>query len=206
MRHRRATKKLSRSTANRKALMRSLVSSLITYERISTTYKKAKAASSMADKLVTLGKRNTITSKKTAIEVLGSKLLINKLFDDIAPRFASRSGGYTRVLQFMPRKGDGAKMAILELTERKIIEKLAAKKAEKGRAKGARSAKPKKEPSEVIREKEKPRAPAPEKIKPKALEEKVDEEKTKEKAKSEEGKLTKGFFKGLRRYFRGKSS
>ena len=209
MRHRRAKRKLSRNTSNRKALMRSLVASLMLYERISTTHEKAKEASSAADKVITLGKRNTITAKKTAIEILGSKVLINKIFDDIAPRFADRAGGYTRVLQLMPRKGDGAKMAILELTERKIIEKPAAKKAEK-KVKEApakqKSAKGGPVPGEKPAKEEKAHAPAPPKAPPTSQKEKDEEGKSKEKAKSEKGKLKKGFFKGLRRYFRGKSN
>ena len=204
MRHRRATTKLSRNTSNRKALLRSLAANLFIHERISTTHKKAKEASSLADRLITLGKRNTITSKKTAISTLGSKLLINKLFNDIAPRFVNRKGGYTRVLQLMPRKGDGAKMAILELTERKIVEKTTKKKAKKAKPeaeeklKEAKKAVPKKE--------EKPHVPVPPEEAPVPEKEKVAEEKSKEKAKSEKEKLKKGFFKGLRRYFRGKAT
>ena len=199
MRHRRKTKKLSRNTSNRKALLRSLVTSLMAYERISTTLQKAKEASSLADKLITLGKKNTITANKTAISILGSKLLINKIFDDIAPRFASRQGGYTRVLRLALRKGDGAQMSILELTERKIVEKKAPKKKEKGA---------KEEPGKAGQGKaeEKPHAPTPKKEAPIVIKEKIDEEKGKEKAKSEKGKLEKGFLKGLRRYFRGKAT
>ncbi len=233
MRHRKATKKLSRNTSNRKALMKSLLTSLITHERISTTYEKAKAASQQADKLITLGKRNTTTSKKYAISTLGSKLLINKLFDDIAPRFAGRQGGYTRVLHFMPRKGDGAEMAILELTERKVIEPAIKKKDEK-RARRASEAEVKEKAAEhkkAVIEKRKPtkvspkhgevKIPTPAEKTPileekpqvsaspkpalKPAKEKLDEEKNKEKARSEKEKLTKGFFRGLKRYFRGKS-
>ena len=131
MRHRRAVRKLGRNTSNRKALLRSLMISLLTHERIFTTHAKAKEASSIADRLITLGKKNTSTSKKTAISVLGSKQLINKLFDEISPRFAKRAGGYTRVLQLATRKGGGAKMALLELTERKVVEENHSKKKEK---------------------------------------------------------------------------
>lgn len=131
MRHRRDTHKLSRNATNRKALLRSLVRNLIIHEQITTTYKKAKAASSLADRLITLGKKKTITAKKNAISLLGSKELINKLFDEIAPRFTNRNGGYTRVLHFSVRPGDGASMAILELTERKIVEKKVKEKESK---------------------------------------------------------------------------
>ena len=217
MRHRRATRKLSRNTSNRKALLRSLAKSLIINERISTTYAKAKEASSLADRLINLGKINTITSKKTAISILGSKMLINKLFNDIAPRFAGRKGGYTRVLQLAPRKGDGAKMALMELTERRIVEKPSTKKPVKrakevpgggveGKEVEAKKPLPKEEKKkEEPIPKEKPPSAVPPKAAPISTKEKLEEEKGKERAKSEKEKLQKGFFKGLRRYFRRKS-
>lgn len=215
MRHRRRSKKLSRNTSNRKALLRSLVRGLIISERISTSYAKAKEASVLVDKLISLGKRNTITSKKTAISVLGSKMLINKLFDDIAPRFAGRKGGYTRVLQLVSRKGDGAKMALLELTERRIAEKPSPKKPEKrpkevparGKAEETKKALPKEEKvlEKSIPKEEKPPAAIPPEAAPISTKEKLEEEKGRERAKSEKEKLQKGFLKGLRRYFRRKS-
>ena len=191
MRYRRKTDKLARNTTQRKALLRSLVRSLFLYEQITTTYRRGKVASSLADKLITLGKDNTITAKKTAISILGSKELINKIFGDIAPRFAKRHGGYTRVLRLMPRAGDGAEMAILELTERKIVEK-------KAKTKEAKKPKEEKKPHA---------APIEEKAHPAttATKEKAEEEKIKEKAKSEGQKLQQGFLKGLRGYFRRKS-
>lgn len=204
MRHRRRTDKLSRNTANRKALLRGLVRSLFLYEQITTTYKKGKAAGSLADKLITLGKENTITAKKTVISILGSKELINRLFGDIAPRFSKRRGGYTRVLRMMPRRGDGAEMAVLELTERKIAEK---------KAEAKKAGKPKEEKSPIPAhraEKDLPEAGKAKSISPSrpvmtAAKEKTEEEKAREKAKSEEQKLQHGFMRGLRRYFRRKS-
>lgn len=204
MRHRRKTHKLSRNATNRKALLRSLVRNLFIHEQISTTHKKAKAASSLADKLISLGKANTITAKKHAISVLGSKELINRLFDEIAPRFSGRKGGYTRVLRLSTRHGDGATTAILELTERKIVEK-------KAKAKEAKKVKEEKKPTLPQKEeKVRPEAEKPKPhISPKAAmtttKEKAEEEKSKEKAKSEQEKLQHGFLKGLRGYFRRKS-
>ena len=193
MRHRRAVNKLGRNTSNRKALMRSLVRSLFISERISTNYVKAKEASSLADKLISLGKKNTITSKKTAIEILGSKELINKLFDDIAPRYASRNGGYTRVLQTVHRKGDGSKMGLLELTERVVIEKTSTKKSLKKEKEG--------KPDLPAKEKkESDKAGEPESQQPGGAKEKV-----KDYAKSKKDKHGKGFFKDLRQYFKRKS-
>ena len=181
---------------------------LMIYERISTTHQKAKAASSLADKLITLGKRNTSTAKKNVIDILGSKMPIKKLFDDIAPRFASRNGGYTRIMQLAPRKGDGASMAILELTERKIVEKTT-KKEKKAKQTEEKAKEPKKTlPKEVKRvtAEEKPQPSVPTKEAPATeAKEKIDE-KSREKAESEDKKMKKGFFKGLRRYFRGRSA
>ena len=218
MRHRRAVKKLGRTTSGKKALLRSLVTNLILRERIFTTYAKARQASSLADKLITLGKRNTITSKKTAISILGSKYYINILFDDIAPRFSNRMGGYSRVMQLAPRKGDGAKMAILELTERKPVvkpEKKSQREKKETLAKDEKRQEKKKVlPDEKDRSRKKPAgppiekvpsAPAPPEVTPISAKEKIDEEKRREKAKSEKEKLQKGFFKGLRRYFRGRA-
>ncbi len=192
MRHRRKTHKLSRNAASRKALLRSLVRNLFIHEQISTTHKKAKAASSLADKLISLGKANTITAKKHAISVLGSKELINKIFDDIAPRFAKRSGGYTRVLRLATRHGDGATTAVLELTERRITEKKEKEIKKKKVSEETKAAPPKKD----------------EKVQQItiATKEKVGEEKIRERAKNEREKMQQqGFLKGLRGYFRRKS-
>ncbi len=201
MRHRRKTNKLARNTTQRKALLRSLVRSLFLYEQITTTYKRGKVAGSLADKLISLGKANTITAKKTAISILGSKELINRLFGDIAPRFVNRHGGYTRVLRLMPRAGDSAEMAILELTERKIVEKkMKAKEAKKPKEE-------KKAPAAPLEDKPRPEVEKPKHVPPpkSATKEKAEEEKIKEKAKSEGQKLQQGFLKGLRGYFRRKS-
>ncbi|MDD5681461.1 MAG: 50S ribosomal protein L17 [Candidatus Omnitrophica bacterium] len=205
MRHRRKTQLLSRNATNRKALLRSLVRSLFIHERITTTYKKAKVASALADKIITMGKTNSITAKKNAISVMGSKELINKLFDDISPRFANRKGGYTRVLRLSTRPGDGATTAILELTERKIVEKKAKVKKE------AKAVKEQKKPA--VPQKEEKIQPEAEKAKPhippKAIspptKDKATEERGREKAKSEQEKLQQGFLKGLRGYFRRKA-
>ena len=203
MRHRKAGKKLGRNTSSRKALMRSLLRGLIISERIKTSYVKAKEASSLADKLISLGKKNTITAKKTAIETLGSKEFINRLFDEIAPRYANRNGGYTRVLQLARRKGDGAKMALLELTERKVVEKPEKKKTTKKEPEEKKKATA--EEKKQAPKDQKTTPPAPQKEAPDAVKEKMEEVKGKEQVKTEKKKLGKGFFKDIRRYFRRKS-
>jgi large subunit ribosomal protein L17 len=124
MRHKIAGKKLSRGTDQRTALRRILVKQLFEHERIQTTRAKAEAVRGQAEKLITLAKRGKNTEgaeavhvKRLAVARLGDKDLVAKLFDDIAPRFEKRQGGYTRMIKLGPRLGDSAEMVILELVE-----------------------------------------------------------------------------------------
>jgi large subunit ribosomal protein L17 len=117
-------RKLGRNSAQRKALLRDLITDLILNERIETTLSKAKELQKLADRMVTLGKKNTLASRQQAAKLVrfemtedGSQYAIQKLFSDIAPRFAERNGGYTRVLKTGPRRGDNAPMAIIEFVE-----------------------------------------------------------------------------------------
>ena len=117
-------RKLGRNSAQRKALLRDLITDLILNERIETTLSKAKELQKLADRMVTLGKKNTLASRQQAAKLVrfemtedGSQYAIQKLFSDIAPRFAERYGGYTRVLKTGPRRGDNAPMAIIEFVE-----------------------------------------------------------------------------------------
>jgi len=119
VRHKVKTRTLSRRTGQRKALLKSLVRNLLINERISTTVAKAKEASRFMDKLITLGKKNDIPARRKALVILDDRTLVKALFDETAPRFAKRAGGYTRILRTSYRAGDGAEMAILELVERK---------------------------------------------------------------------------------------
>lgn len=128
MRHRKKSQKFSRSRAKRKALKKSLLRSMITYERIKTSEAKAKALRSWTDRLITWAKAGTLHHKRLAYSMLGDHVLVKKLFDSIGPRFAAIKGGYTRVLDLGYRKGDAAKISLIELTriekkERKIIHK-----------------------------------------------------------------------------------
>lgn len=114
MRHRAKSTKLGRTSAHRTALMASLVCHLIQERRITTTLTKAKAARSLAERMVTLGKRGTLAARRQAISRLHRKERVATLFDQIAPAFADRAGGYTRILKLGRRASDSSEMAILE--------------------------------------------------------------------------------------------
>lgn len=119
MRHSKAGKKLGRTHSHRKAMFRNMVRSLLTYGQIKTTETKAMVLRKDADNLVTLGLRNDLHARRLAYKVLENHQLVQKLFDEIAPRFAGVNGGYTRVYKLgLPRVGDCAPMAVIELTRR----------------------------------------------------------------------------------------
>ncbi|MGH7933033.1 MAG: 50S ribosomal protein L17, partial [Candidatus Binataceae bacterium] len=116
MRHLNQGRKLNRTSAHRKALFKNLVLSLIRYERIKTTDAKAKELRRYADRMVTLGKRGDLSARRLAYNFMQSRDLVKKLFDEIAPRFKDRAGGYTRVVKFGTRRGDAAPLSIIEFT------------------------------------------------------------------------------------------
>jgi large subunit ribosomal protein L17 len=115
MRHKVAGRKLSRATGHRMALYRNLVTDLLRYEKIVTTEAKAKEARSLAEKVITLGKQKDLHARRQALSFVYDKDVVDKLFTELAPRYAERPGGYTRVVKLGPRLGDGAQMAQLEL-------------------------------------------------------------------------------------------
>lgn len=115
VRHHIAGRKLGRPTAHRKALIRNLVKDLMIHESIRTTEAKAKEARRTAEKMITLGKDGTLHARRQALKFLSDKAVTAKIFDEIAPRYEGRPGGYTRVLKLGRREGDGAAMARLEL-------------------------------------------------------------------------------------------
>lgn len=115
MRHLNAHKKLGRNPSHRRATLRNLVTNLFEHGRITTTLTRAKAARPVAEKIITLGKRDTLQSRRQAAAYIMTPDATKKLFGEIAPKFADRSGGYTRIVQAGVRVGDGAKVAILEL-------------------------------------------------------------------------------------------
>jgi large subunit ribosomal protein L17 len=115
MRHRVAGKKLGRKTAHRVMMFRNMVTSLFDKERIQTTLDRAKAARPIAEKMITLGKRETLHARRQALAYIKDPAVVAKLFDTLAPRFSQRQGGYTRIVRLGFRDGDGAQMAYLEL-------------------------------------------------------------------------------------------
>lgn len=114
MRHQKKTVKLGLTAEHRKSLLANQVCSLIEHERIRTTLAKAKAVRPLAEKMVTLGKKNSLHARRTALAVLRQRGAVKKLFDDIAPRSAERNGGYTRIIKLGQRKSDSALVALLE--------------------------------------------------------------------------------------------
>ena len=115
MRHRWGYKKLGRSPAHRRATLRNLVTNLFERERITTTLPKARALRPLAEKMITLGKRDTLHARRQAAAFLLHPPVLKKLFSTLAPRFAERNGGYTRILRAGWRRGDGGEVAIVEL-------------------------------------------------------------------------------------------
>ena len=117
MRHGKAYRKLGRTTSHRLAMFRNQLSSLVTHERIVTTLPKAKELRPVAERLITRGKSDTVHARRVVGRWVADRDLIKKLFTEIAPRFADRPGGYTRIVKLGPRHGDGAEMAILEFVD-----------------------------------------------------------------------------------------
>jgi large subunit ribosomal protein L17 len=117
MRHKVGGRKLSRSSAHRRALYRNLVTDLLNYEKITTTEAKAKEVRSLAERMITLGKEGGLHSRRQALAYILDERVADKVFIKLAPRYAERAGGYTRITKIGPRLGDGAPMVQLELVE-----------------------------------------------------------------------------------------
>ena len=115
MRHRIAGRKLSRNTGHRLAMYRNLVTDLLRYGKIVTTEAKAKEARSLAENMITLGKEGNLHARRQASSFVSDKRVVKKVFDELAPRYADRQGGYTKLARLGPRIGDGAPMVQLEL-------------------------------------------------------------------------------------------
>jgi large subunit ribosomal protein L17 len=182
MRHKDKRLQMNRFTSWYKATLASMARSVFIYQSIRTTKNKAMAAKPLVEKLITLAKENTLTAKRRAYAILGDHKLVQVLFADIGPRFAKRTGGYTRVLSLGNRRGDGAQLAILELTEIKKKEiKKHKKEAKKEEDKAAEK------PSEKPAEEQRPR---------------TDTAVKEEKHPAETKKPPKKFLGGLRNIFK----
>ena len=167
MRHGKAGTKLGRTPSHRKAMFRNMVTSLLQHERIVTTEVKAKEIGRLTEKMITLGKRGDLHARRQAVAFIRSNEVVKRLFSEYAQRYASREGGYTRVLKLEPRAGDNAPMALVELVDRPITES-----KEKKEAKVKKETKPKKETK------------AKKEAKEKKTEEKAEKEEAKPKKKA----------------------
>jgi len=186
MRHRVAGRKLSRHTQHRELMFRNMLTSLLQYERIETTLAKGKELRGWADRIISLGKKGTLHARRRVFALLRNKEIVKKLFDEIAPKFKDREGGYTRVYRLGWRQGDGAPLSLVELVTygspeekkkstikkaKEVLEKVTPKRKEKGekiekkeKGKEKEKAKEKKEKKAKKEEKE---APKEKKEKPK---------------------------------------
>ncbi|MBE6577197.1 MAG: 50S ribosomal protein L17 [Ruminococcaceae bacterium] len=122
------TRKLGRPTAHRKAMMRGMVTLLLENGQVETTLTRAKEVRSIAEKMITLGKKNTLASRRAALAYITKEEVVTKVFVELAPLYAERNGGYTQIFKLGPRRGDGAEMAIVKLID---YTKPDAKKAKK---------------------------------------------------------------------------
>jgi large subunit ribosomal protein L17 len=141
MRHRKAGRPLGRNSSHRRALFRNLVTSFLRYERIETTEAKAKEIRSIADQMISLGKRGDLHSRRMAAAYIMDRQVVSHLFSEVAPRFSTKNGGYTRLIKTRVRHGDGAPMVIVELTEVKKTVK--EEKEKKGKSPAAKKSKEK---------------------------------------------------------------
>jgi large subunit ribosomal protein L17 len=122
MEHKVGHRKLQRTTAHRLAMLKNMVTSLIEHERITTTVPKAKEARKLAEKVITLGKKGGVHNVRLAQRIVKDRVLLQKLFGELKDRYASRPGGYTRLMRGGYRRGDAAEIAILELVDRPVAE------------------------------------------------------------------------------------
>jgi len=195
MRHANRRGKLDRTTAERKALLRSLVTALLKHQRITTTLAKAKEARRLAEKIITLGKYADVASQRRVFALLLDRSLVKELVKEIAPRFKNRQGGYTRIIRLSEhRKGDNAQLVILELTEQKVVAPTT-KKPKKEKKPEAATETPKTAKEEKLsKDQEPPKPPKEEKHPPK-------EDKRHHIEKPKKG----GFFQGIQRFLKPKT-
>lgn len=129
MRHGKGLRQLSRTASHRRALLRNMATSFIKYESFETTVEKAKELRPVVERLITLGKSDTLAARRQAYSYLTDKAIVHKLFADIGPRCASRNGGYTRIIRTRYRNGDAAQMAVIQLVDRAVASDAAGNEA-----------------------------------------------------------------------------
>lgn len=190
MRHNRRTVRLGRNFSERRAMLENMVSSLLSHQEIQTTLQKAKEARRLADRVISLGKRDSLAARRQVFSYLQDHQLTSKVFKEVAPRFKNRNGGYTRILHLSRRKGDGAQMVLLELTEKEIKAKDTKAKSKKD-AKGAHAGHDHKHGKHETHE---------------GAEPKVEKEQSfpKHAEKKDKPKPKTGFFKNLGKFFKNK--
>ncbi len=142
MRHNKAGRRLGRTTSHRIAMFRNMVTSFLSHEKITTTDAKAKELRSIAEKMITFGKKGDLHAMRLAASYIRDKKVVTKLFTTIAPRYKERNGGYTRIVKLGIRAGDNAPMSLIELVEEQVEQKPEKKPAKKSAATAA-AAKPK---------------------------------------------------------------
>lgn len=138
MRHQKAGRKLGRTTSHKEAMLRNMVTSFFKHEKITTTDIKAKELRKVAEKMITLGKKETLHARRQAASVVRERGVVKKLFEEISPRYKDRAGGYTRIVKAGFRAGDNAPLALIELIPQEV------KKEEKSKTKGRKKAPAKK--------------------------------------------------------------
>jgi len=183
MRHRNAGRKLGRTSAHRSAMLRNMVTSLLEHEQIETTDAKAKELRRVAERMITLGKRGGLHARRQALRVVRSREVAAKLFEELAERYRTRPGGYTRVLKLRTRVGDAAPLSMIELVDRTALPAKAAAAAKEG--------KPAKAPEKRKAEPKRREAKAAE-AKPRAKGEKPGKGRTNEAKPSRKAKSSKG--------------
>ncbi len=179
MRHGCAGRQFGRDSGHRKALLRTLVASLLRNEKIETTLAKAKEIRPLAEKMITLAKRGDLHARRQALSFMNDEAVVKGLFTDVAPRFSGRNGGYTRIVRTRTRIGDAAPMAVIELVERQKKEVMESK-AKEPKAKESKAKEPKAKESKAKESK----AKEPKTKEPKTKEPKTKEPKTKGKKKA----------------------
>ncbi|MCG8568915.1 MAG: 50S ribosomal protein L17 [Spirochaetes bacterium] len=186
MRHLKSFNPLNRNKAHRRALYRNMAEALFTHERIRTTQAKAKEIRRIAEKLITKAKVRNLHNIRMVNRLIKDKKVLMKLFDEIAPRYTDRPGGYTRVIKLNRRKGDGAEMAYLELVEESVAP-AKGKKKKKKQKKAAEAPKAEAKKDEIVEAEKEEKAEAKEEPKKEeAKETKAEKDEVKQEAKKEE--------------------